>query len=211
MQDFQSPNILVDVLLLQRYVNILVSRRARPALLERIERPLAAIGALRSHGVIPRAEPLSVVCFRIDHQKNIICYRIRILEQQICAARTAQTTLFLPIMITPASWSPTKLELCAQGILIWLTSLVISRLLFHPLRKYPGDKLAALTGWYREYFDLVKDGAWVEQLERLHHKYGMQALLLPTSHRRLDFYQDLLCGLDRMKCVEDRANVTCSI
>jgi len=96
-------------------------------------------------------------------------------------------------MIAPASWSPInlKFELFAQALLIWLTGLVVSRLLFHPLRKFPGDKLAALTGWYREYYDLVKDGDWVEQLGRLHRKYGELSLYrntLPHSH----MYQALL-------------------
>jgi len=75
-------------------------------------------------------------------------------------------------MITLASWAPTKVEFIAEAILIWLVLLAASRLFFHPLRKYPGDKLAALTGWYREYYDLVRNGEWVEQLQRLHHNYG---------------------------------------
>jgi hypothetical protein len=63
-------------------------------------------------------------------------------------------------------------EFFAQALLCWFAALAMYRLLFHSLHKFPGDKLAALTGWYREYYDLVKDGDWVEQLQRLHHKYG---------------------------------------
>jgi cytochrome P450 len=84
-------------------------------------------------------------------------------------------------MTTLTSWSPTKVEFFALALLIWLTGLIVSRLLFHPLRKFPGDKLAALTGWYREYYDLAKDGDWVEQLGRLHRKYGPVVRVAPNE------------------------------
>ncbi|KAH9479251.1 Cytochrome P450 monooxygenase [Psilocybe cubensis] len=48
----------------------------------------------------------------------------------------------------------------------------IKRLHYHPLSKYPGPVLAALTSWYRAYYDIVKDGGWSEHLEYLHSKYG---------------------------------------
>ncbi|KAL1748379.1 cytochrome P450 [Schizophyllum fasciatum] len=44
--------------------------------------------------------------------------------------------------------------------------------LLHPLSSYPGPRLAALTRWYRAYFDLLKDGGWLEHLEDLHRQYG---------------------------------------
>ncbi len=75
------------------------------------------------------------------------------------------------------------------------------RLLFHPLHKFPGDKLAALTGWYREYYDLVKDGDWVEQLQRLHHKYG-EFGPAQEIEPHLDAHQALLCGVaPNVRCV----------
>lgn len=52
------------------------------------------------------------------------------------------------------------------------------RLYQHPLSKHPGPGLAALTLWYKAYFDIIKDGGWVEHLEGLHEIYGKTDRLL---------------------------------
>ncbi|TRM59007.1 cytochrome P450 [Schizophyllum amplum] len=44
--------------------------------------------------------------------------------------------------------------------------------LWHPLASYPGPRLAALTRWYRAYYDIVQDGGWLEHLTELHRQYG---------------------------------------
>ncbi|PPQ68061.1 hypothetical protein CVT26_007345 [Gymnopilus dilepis] len=46
------------------------------------------------------------------------------------------------------------------------------RLYHHPLSKYPGPSLAALTPFYKAYYDIIKDGGWAEHLEYLHARYG---------------------------------------
>lgn len=58
---------------------------------------------------------------------------------------------------------------------LYLVSVITYRLWFHPLRKYPGRRLAALTSWYQAYVDIVEDGAWVERLEEWHSQYGSSA------------------------------------
>lgn len=60
------------------------------------------------------------------------------------------------------------------AILVGLSAvlLVTVRLVFHPLRKIPGPKLAALTGWYEFYFDVIDNGTLVKNLPRLHEKYS---------------------------------------
>ncbi|KJA28231.1 hypothetical protein HYPSUDRAFT_809867 [Hypholoma sublateritium FD-334 SS-4] len=55
------------------------------------------------------------------------------------------------------------------------------RLYQHPLSKYPGPGLAALTLWYKAYFDIVKDGGWVEHLEGLHEIYGPVIRIAPNE------------------------------
>jgi len=66
----------------------------------------------------------------------------------------------------------------ATCLLVVITAQAFKRLYNHPLSKYPGPPLAALTLWYRAYFDIVKDGGWSEHLGQLHNQYGMLLIFL---------------------------------
>lgn len=59
------------------------------------------------------------------------------------------------------------------GSLIWLACRSIYRLYFHPLRRFPGPKLAAITSGYECYFNVFKGGSFIWELERLHEIYGL--------------------------------------
>ena len=50
--------------------------------------------------------------------------------------------------------------------------LIAQRLVFHPLRKYPEPRLAAITGWYETYHEAVLGGTFVKQYGRWHKIYG---------------------------------------
>ena len=73
--------------------------------------------------------------------------------------------------------------------LIWvaLTGLITVsayRLYFHPLSKFPGPKLAALTTWYEGYYDVVHRGRYLWEIERMHKKYGERThwlVILPLA------------------------------
>lgn len=54
----------------------------------------------------------------------------------------------------------------------YIVSLGIYRLLFHPLRNFPGPRSAALTEYYRAYFDIFDNGGWVHHMRELHAIYG---------------------------------------
>ncbi|PUU78750.1 cytochrome P450 [Tuber borchii] len=54
----------------------------------------------------------------------------------------------------------------------YLALLVFYRLYLHPLRRFPGPKLAAATGWYAGYWDLHMGGQMVKHLADLHKEYG---------------------------------------
>ncbi|CAG7989284.1 unnamed protein product [Penicillium salamii] len=64
--------------------------------------------------------------------------------------------------------------------IIWAIGISIYRLLFHPLAKYPGPRLAAITNWYTAFY------AWRGDLHlqnrKLHQKYGRFLLSSSTSN-----------------------------
>ena len=57
----------------------------------------------------------------------------------------------------------------------WVLScflLCIYRLYFHPLSQFPGDRLAAATGWVETYHDVFRGGQFIFKVEEWHTKYG---------------------------------------
>ena len=66
----------------------------------------------------------------------------------------------------------------------WFLYLIIGgvyRLYYHPLAKFPGPKLAALTGWYEFYHDIVRRGYFLWKIRDLHDQYGTQYLFDASS------------------------------
>ncbi|KAI3614033.1 benzoate 4-monooxygenase cytochrome p450 [Moniliophthora roreri] len=78
--------------------------------------------------------------------------------------------------------------------LLGLTSVVVYRLLLHPLRNFPGPKLAAVTEYYQAYFDIVKGGELLNHLRELHGEYrpviriGPNTLYFATANAYHDIY-----------------------
>ncbi len=71
--------------------------------------------------------------------------------------------------------SPTFSDCVIAALASWLLYLLIGgvyRLYFHPLAKFPGPKLAALTGWYEFYHDIIHRGMFIWKLQELHDLYG---------------------------------------
>jgi hypothetical protein len=65
--------------------------------------------------------------------------------------------------------------LICVSYLICLTSY---RIYFSPLAHFPGPKLAALSKWYEFYYDVVLQGQFTFQIQRMHKKYGTEDNLL---------------------------------
>lgn len=56
--------------------------------------------------------------------------------------------------------------------LIYLVALGVYRLYFHPLAKFPGPKIAAVTRWYECYHDLYHRGMFIWKVQEMHDRYG---------------------------------------
>ena len=67
-------------------------------------------------------------------------------------------------------------------LIIYTISLAFYRLFFHPLARFPGPKLAALTRYYEAYYDVVQNGQYTFKIAELHRKYGTAAN--PSAPRR---------------------------
>ena len=63
-------------------------------------------------------------------------------------------------------------------LVLYVGWIAISRLVFHPLARYPGPKLAGLTRLYEGYYDIVKKGQFLFKIDEMHKKYG--SLLFST-------------------------------
>lgn len=44
----------------------------------------------------------------------------------------------------------------------------------HPLSNIPGPKLAAMGSLYEFYFDVIRDGTYLWEIQRMHRKYGKE-------------------------------------
>ncbi|KAJ6134167.1 cytochrome P450 [Penicillium sp. IBT 18751x] len=79
---------------------------------------------------------------------------------------------------------------------VYLLLLSIYRLWFHPLSKFPGPKIAALTLWYEFYYDAIKKGLYTFEIQRMHEKYGPIVRISPNEIHVNDpnFIDELYAG-----------------
>lgn len=54
----------------------------------------------------------------------------------------------------------------------YLILTILHRVYFSPLAKFPGPKLAALTGLYETYYDVILVGQYFQKISELHDHYG---------------------------------------
>ncbi|KAI1869857.1 hypothetical protein JX265_003309 [Neoarthrinium moseri] len=75
---------------------------------------------------------------------------------------------------------------------VYRASVVVYRLFFSPLAKFPGPILAAATSWYEAFFDLWSQN-FPDVLSDLHDVYGPIVRVSPTelSIRDAEYYNDL--------------------
>ncbi|EXJ95644.1 hypothetical protein A1O1_00766 [Capronia coronata CBS 617.96] len=64
---------------------------------------------------------------------------------------------------------------------VYLLGLVVYRLYFHPLAKYPGPKYAAISRWHEFYYEVVKKGQFTFKIQELHKQYGPIVRIVPDE------------------------------
>ncbi|PSR79353.1 trichodiene oxygenase [Coniella lustricola] len=57
-------------------------------------------------------------------------------------------------------------------VALYYATVALYRLYLHPLAKFPGPKLAAVTRWYEGYYDLYLGGQYTFKIAELHKQYG---------------------------------------
>ncbi|KAI5795732.1 cytochrome P450 [Geopyxis carbonaria] len=91
--------------------------------------------------------------------------------------------------------------LLATSFFVWVFSTAIYRLYIHPLSKFPGPKIAALTLWYETYYDVWQKGKFVYEIERMHQKYGPIVRINPYEVHidDPDFYHEFYASSRKLK------------
>ena len=65
--------------------------------------------------------------------------------------------------------------------LLYIVLVFSYRLRLHPLARFPGPALAAVTFWYQFYYDFFGDGKYVYVIRDMHTKYGPIVRISPDE------------------------------
>jgi cytochrome P450 len=83
----------------------------------------------------------------------------------------------------------------AVTTLVYFVSLAFYRLFLHPLAKFPGPKLAAITRYYEAYYDIIQNGQYTFKIVEMHKEYGPIIRISPYELHIIDptFFEKLYC------------------
>ncbi|KAI8938499.1 hypothetical protein NX059_004389 [Plenodomus lindquistii] len=82
---------------------------------------------------------------------------------------------------------------------LYCCALYFYRLYLHPLAKFPGPKLAAISSWYEAYYEIVLTGQYSRQISKLHDQYGPIIRVTPDElHIRDPRFFDQVYGKNQL-------------
>lgn len=79
------------------------------------------------------------------------------------------------------------LVVAVLGYAVYLIVLVVYRLYFSPLAKFPGPKLAAFTSWYEFYHDVIRHGKYTFEIADMHKVYGAGVVKFGGGYANTNF------------------------
>ncbi|KAJ5160262.1 Benzoate 4-monooxygenase cytochrome P450 [Penicillium canariense] len=83
-------------------------------------------------------------------------------------------------------------------------NIAIYRLCIHPLCGFPGPKLAGATFLYEFYYDVIKGGMYIWEIERMHEKYGPIVRINPRElHIKDPYYYEVIHAGSSQKMAKD--------
>ncbi|RDW83583.1 cytochrome P450 [Aspergillus mulundensis] len=91
--------------------------------------------------------------------------------------------------------------LLAIALAVYVAALSVYRLYFHALSHIPGPKLAAITHGYEFYFNVVKGGLFIWEVERMHKVYGPIVRINPREVHIQDpeYYEEIYASSARKR------------
>jgi hypothetical protein len=106
--------------------------------------------------------------------------------------------------VSKAALAPSLPAILAASLLLYALGSLVYRLYLHPLAKFPGPRLAAVTSFYEGYFEIVLKGQYSRQISKLHDEYGEY-----IYHFSLPISLSLLCTILRARADRDRPRCPC--
>ncbi|EAQ90370.1 hypothetical protein CHGG_02305 [Chaetomium globosum CBS 148.51] len=81
----------------------------------------------------------------------------------------------------------------AGAAITYYATLAFYRLFLHPLARFPGPKLAAVSRWYEAYYDVIQNGQYTKKIAELHQQYGPIIRISPFELHVIDpaFYDKI--------------------
>ncbi|KAF2105429.1 cytochrome P450 [Lophiotrema nucula] len=72
------------------------------------------------------------------------------------------------------------------SVIVYYGTLVFYRLFLHPLARFPGPRLGAISRWYEAYYDVILSGQYTSKIAGMHKVYGPVIRISPYELHVID-------------------------